>query len=173
MIIVAVRETVVLLLGCLFVFIGALILGNANREFAALASAIILPIVFCLIRASLIKRPDSALSAFRSVGYQLCLGIAFVFLLIFEMSLGLFVGAADIPATVWLIVGGFGMGYVSFFSVAFRVGSTCDGSDNGPFDIDVNSAPTGLSTRRADEQDDARERPASVVVNWRSITAGP
>ncbi len=165
MIIVAVRETIVLLLGCLFAFIGSLILGNANQEFAALASAIILPIVFCLIRASLIQRRDSALTAFRDVGYQLCLGIAFVFLLLFEMSLGLFLGAADIPAAVWLIVGGFGMGYVFFFSVAFHIGSTCEGSDNWPFDIDVNPATTGLSTRYAAEQCHTRTNQKSFDDN--------
>ena len=173
MIIVAVRETVVLLLGCLFAFIGSLILGNANREFAALASAILLPIVFCLIRASLVKRPDAALSAFRVNGYQLCLGIAFVFLLLFEMSLGLFLGAADIPAAMWLIVGGFGMGYVLFFSVSIRIGSTCVGPYNLRFDFDVHPTTAGFWTRYADEQDDARERPTSSVVNGQSITAAP
>ena len=166
MIIVAIRETFVLMLGCLLSFIGSLILGNANRDYAALASAILLPIVFCLIRASLVKRPDSTLSGIRHVGYQLCLGLALVLLLLFEMSLGLFLGAADIPTVMWMIVAAFGMGYVLFFTVAFRVGSTTDLTYNWPFDCDIHRGDSNArSNRYADEQNDARETSAQSVLN--------
>lgn len=123
MMIVAIREMFVLILGCVFSFIGSLMFGNANRDFGALASAILLPIVFCLIRASLATPLESTLSGTRRVSYQLCFSVALVLLLLFEMSFGIFLGAPDIPAAVWVIVAAFGMGYVIFFSVAFRIGS--------------------------------------------------
>ncbi len=128
MMIVAACETGVLLLGGLFVCLGSLMLGNANRDFAALASAILFPIIFCLIRAMSVGRASTVLSSWREFSYQLCIGIAFVFLLLFEMSLGLFYGAADIPASWWVIVGGFGMGYVFCFTVSFHLGSVAEGS---------------------------------------------
>ena len=166
MIIVAIRETFVLMLGCLLSFIGSLILGNASRDFAALASAILLPIVFCLIRASLVKRPDSTLSGIRHVGYQLCLGLALVLLLLFEMSLGLFLGSADIPAVMWMIVAAFGIGYVLFFTVAFRVGSTTNQSYDCPFGCGVDRSDSNARSHRyADEQNDARETSAQSVLN--------
>lgn len=118
MITVAIRETFVLMLGCLISFAGSMILGNADRDFAALTSAILLPIVFCLIRAAFVKSPDPTLSGIRRVGYQLILGIALVLLLLFEMSFGLFCGAADIPLAMRLAIAAFGMGYVLCYSVA-------------------------------------------------------
>jgi hypothetical protein len=166
MIIVAIRETFVLMLGCLLSFIGSLMLGNANRDFTALASAILLPILFCLIRAALVKRPGSTLSGIRHVGYQLCLGFALVLLLLFEMSVGLFLGAADIPTVMWIIVAAFGMGYVFFFTVASRVGSTTDLSYNWSFACDVDRGDSNaLSNRYADEQNDARETSAQPFLN--------
>lgn len=161
MIIVAIREIVVLLFGCVLALVGSLIVGNANRDFAALVTAIVIPIVFCLIRVTLVKRPDSALSGFRHFGYQLCLGFAFVLLLLFETLLGLFWGAADIPAVVWWIVGGFGMGYVLFSSVASRVGSTGDQAYDRPLDVGAAPITTRPPNRYVDEPGDATEWLAS------------
>ncbi len=128
MIFVAIRESFVLLLACLVSFISLLIVRNGNQDFAALTTAIVLPIVFCLIRASFVQRLGSTWSRRRQIGYQVCLGLALVLLLFFEMSLGLLLGVADIPAVVWLIVAAFGIGYVSLFTVAFRIGSTTERS---------------------------------------------
>ena len=174
MIIVAIRETVVLTLGCLVTFIGSLLLGNANRDFAALASAVLLPIVFCLIRVSLVKRPDSTLSGLRHVGYQLCLGLALVLLLLFEMSMGMFLGAADIPIGMWMVVGAFGMAYVVFFCLAFQIGSTTELAYNWPFDVAVDPVhSTGRANQYADEPADARETSAQSVLNSYSTPRSP
>ena len=75
MIIVAIREIVVLLFGCVLALVSSLIVGNANRDFPALVIAIVIPIVFCLIRVTLVKRPDSALSGFRHFGYHCALDL--------------------------------------------------------------------------------------------------
>lgn len=117
------RECIVLLLG-IAVSLVASLFGNAGRDFAALVAAVLIPIAFCLLRAATVRYPSKTLSVARRTGFQLAIGLAFASLLVFEMGVAMFAGAADIPLVVWVVVGAFGICYVLLFVVAhlLRVG---------------------------------------------------
>jgi hypothetical protein len=117
MIPVVFREFIVLLLGAAVSFFASLF-GNAGRDFGALVAAVLLPIAFCLIRAALVRYPSQALSALRRACFQLALALGLVLLLVFEMGVAMFAGAADIPLGVWAVVSAFGIGYVLLFAAA-------------------------------------------------------
>ena len=107
MITVICRECVVLLIG-VGVSLLASLFGNAGRDFGALAAAILLPIVFCLIRAIVVQFPRAKLSLFWRGSYQITIALALISLLIFEMGVAMFAGAGDIPVGAWSVVVGFG-----------------------------------------------------------------
>jgi drug/metabolite transporter (DMT)-like permease len=117
------RECIVLLLGVAVSLVASLF-GNAGRDFAALVAAVLIPIAFCLLRAATVRYPSKTLSVSRRTGFQLAIGLAFASLLVFEMGVAMFAGAADIPLVVWVVVGVFGICYVLLFAVAhlLRVG---------------------------------------------------
>ena len=52
------------------------------------------------------------MSTIRQASYQLLRTFALIMLLLFELGMGLFIEAKDIPAAVWAVVVGFGMAYV-------------------------------------------------------------
>jgi hypothetical protein len=126
MIVVFLRECVVLLLGVGVSLIASL-LANAGRDFGALAAAILLPVTFCLIRAALVRYPHGKPAPFRRGGFRVAIGVALVFLLLFEMGLAFFAGADGIPIVWWVVVVGFGAAYVLLFCVAHLVASSQKG----------------------------------------------
>lgn len=117
MITLAIRETCVLLLG-LTVSLVCSLFGNAGRDFGALVAAILVPIVFCLVRAGLADLPLEGLRASRRIFAQILFAVSLVSLLLFEMGVAMFAGAADIPAGVWGVVAGFGVAYITLMVYA-------------------------------------------------------
>ena len=121
MITLAIRETCVLLLG-LTVSLVCSLFGNAGRDFGALVAAILVPIVFCLVRAGLADLPLEGLRASRRIFAQILFAVSLVSLLLFEMGVAMFAGAADIPADipagVWGVVAGFGVAYITLMVYA-------------------------------------------------------
>ena len=126
MIRIAVRETLVLLLGYLLSCAGALVAGNAAENVKTLAAAILVPIAFALGRAALVRRPLRHLSWVRRASYQIVIGMAISLLLIFEMGTEMFVGAADIPLAAWAVVTASGVAYVLLFCLAQQLGFNGD-----------------------------------------------
>jgi hypothetical protein len=57
-------------------------------------------------------------SAIRQALYQVLHAFALIMLLLFEMGMGLFIEAKDIPAAVWAVVAGFGVIYVLSICIA-------------------------------------------------------
>ena len=96
-------------------------MGDAGRDVKALAAAILVPIAFCLVRAALTNLRFGNLSAFLRVAAQLSLGFALISLLIFEMGVAMFAGAADIPAGVWCVLLMFGVAYICLYVTAHRL----------------------------------------------------
>ena len=107
----AIRETCVLLLG-LAVSLVCSLFGNAGRDFGALVAAILVPIVFCLIRAGFADLSLDGLRSSRRLVAQIVFAVSLVSLLLFEMGVAMFAGAADIPVGVWFVVAGFGAAYI-------------------------------------------------------------
>lgn len=120
MIAVFLRESTVLVIGVAVSFIASLF-GDAGRDFGALAAAILIPIAFCLVRAAMIRFPREQLPPLRRGAFQTVTGAALVSLLVFEMGVAMFAGAADIPLVWWIVVAGFGVSYVLLSCVAHRV----------------------------------------------------
>ena len=114
------RECIVLLLGIAVSFVASQF-GNADQDFGALIAAILLPVVFCLIRAALVRYPSHTPSALRRTGFQFALALGLISLLVFEMGVAMFAGAADIPIAVWVVIGAFGIGYVVLLAVAHHL----------------------------------------------------
>ena len=117
MISLAIRETCVLLLG-LAVSLVCSLFGNAGRDFSALVAAILIPIVFCLIRACLADLPLGGLRSSRRIVAQVLFAVSLVSLLVFEMGIAMLAGAADIPLGVWFVVAGFGIAYITLMVYA-------------------------------------------------------
>lgn len=112
----AVRETLFLLASVLVSAIAAWMWRCAHSEFAHLATAIVLPIVFSLLRVFIANLPDAKLGPFRYYFYQICLGLAFVLLLFFEMALGLVLTVEEAPKEAWFLVLFLGISYVLAYS---------------------------------------------------------
>jgi hypothetical protein len=76
-----------------------------------------MPIFFCLGRAAFAPSPPRNAVAIRRFVHQVLVALALVMLLLFEIGLGLFAGANDIPATVWMVVGSFAVVYVALICI--------------------------------------------------------
>ena len=122
MIRVALREILVLLIGCVLAWVVSLAVGDAGRNFGALAASILVPIAFCLGRAAMVRPPMPQWSAARRVGYQVAVGIALVMLLVFEMGTPMLLGVADVPVAAWGVLAVIGIAYATLFCVAHHFG---------------------------------------------------
>jgi hypothetical protein len=86
--------------------------------FANPLAALFIPIFVCFVRAGFVRKPSECVSKLRSVLYQVLIAFALISLLVFEIGVGLFVGAPGIPLNAWLIVAGLGVIYVTFLCLA-------------------------------------------------------
>jgi len=120
-----IRECIVLVLAFGISLIASMF-ANAGRDIGALAAALLLPVGFCLVRAARVRYQRTELSTLRSVSHQIVLALAFISLLIFEAGVAMFAGDAGIPFGVWVVVGGFGVGYVLLFCFAHWIGQPPD-----------------------------------------------
>jgi hypothetical protein len=114
------RETTVLCLGAATAAAAAAIsrlLGNRLE----LLPGIVVPIAFCLGRLCFARQCSEATTAIRRAICQLLLAFALIALFVFEMGVGLFIDANDIPIGAWAIVGCFGAAYVVCVLVAESV----------------------------------------------------
>ncbi|MEM7478755.1 MAG: hypothetical protein AAF483_27545 [Planctomycetota bacterium] len=120
---VAIRECGVLLLGCAFTALVAYLTDDGRPQpkmmpFANPLAALFIPILVCFVRSGFVQRPASEISRLRSIVYQFTIAFALILLLIFEIGVGLFVGAQDIPLKALVVVSGFGALYVCVFCLA-------------------------------------------------------
>lgn len=120
---VALRESGVLLLGCLLNAIVAYLMDDGRPRpkmmpFANPLAALFIPIFVCFVRAGFVPKPSEAVSKLRSILYQVLIAFALISLLLFEIGVSLFLGAPGIPLNAWLIVAGFGVMYVTFLCLA-------------------------------------------------------
>ena len=120
MAIIAIRECFVLAIECAITWAAVALVGN-GRVPANPIAAMLLPIGFCLARAAMAGRPNPIHSQIRQTVRQLAIAVALIFLLLFEIAVGWFIGAKDIPPAVWCIVVGFGCIYVLMFCVAHHI----------------------------------------------------
>jgi len=100
-----------------------------------LLPGVVVPICFCLGRMSFVPGCPKSASAIRQTFYQILRAFALIMLLLFEMGVGFFLDAKDIPAGVWAVVGGFGVIYVTSICIADSMQTSCvkigvvDGND--------------------------------------------
>jgi hypothetical protein len=114
-----VREALVLLVGVAVSGAAAIILERVGRDLE-FVHGIVIPIAFCLVRAAFVSGCAQETTWGRRLAYQVFIAGALIALLLFEMGVGLFAGARDIPMTVWMVVAGFGGVYCVMICVAER-----------------------------------------------------
>ena len=107
------RETLVLCLGVIVAAAAATICRLWGNKLELLPGVVV-PILFCLGRASLVSNCPKIATAIRRVLYQLLRAFALIMLFLFEIGVGLFIDAKDIPMAVWAVIGGFGVTYIAF-----------------------------------------------------------
>lgn len=120
---VAIREVGVLLLGCLFSALVYYLIDDGKPRpkmmpFANPIAALFVPIIFCLVRAGFVRSPSNDVSKLQSMLYQVFIALALIFLMMFEISVCLFIGGQGIPFEAWLIAVGLGGLYVLFYCLA-------------------------------------------------------
>ena len=122
----AFRELLVLLFGCAISSGLSMFLANGRQGINQMPAnpllALFVPIIFCLIRASLAKSPRPDTSVRRRTAYQVILAMALVLLLLFEVGIGLIVGTPGVTAVAWACVISIGLMYIVVFCVAMRIG---------------------------------------------------
>ena len=114
---VILRETSVLCLGVI-VAAGAALTCRLWGNRLELLPGIVVPICFCLGRLSFMPGYPKNISSIRQALYQMLRAFALIMLLLFEMGVGLFIEADDIPAVVWGIVACLGIFYIISILVA-------------------------------------------------------
>lgn len=97
-----------------------------NFPFANPLAALFIPIIVCLVRVGFVRMPSPNASKLRSILYQITIALALILLLLYEIGMGLFIGAIGIPLVAWLVVAGFGMLYVIFFCLAEAIDPSGD-----------------------------------------------
>jgi hypothetical protein len=111
------RETQVLCLGVL-VAVAAPILCRLCGNKLELLPGIVVPICFCLGRLALLPGCPKHTFTLRQILHQALCAISLIMLFLFELGVGLFIDAKDIPLTVWAVVGSFGVAYVISICIA-------------------------------------------------------
>jgi hypothetical protein len=96
-------------------------IGRFLPDGVRLMMAILVPIAFCLGRAAFFPSARRLPPGWRRVVYSLLAAAAVVLLWLFEMSVGLLLGAAGIPAIVWLAIAAIGCTYVVLIGLARRM----------------------------------------------------
>jgi len=105
------RETFVLCLGTVIAAIAPPIFRFFGNRLELLPG-IVIPIVFCLGRLIFVPACPQGIGTLRQIAYSLLRAFALIMLFLFELGVGLFAGANDIPGFVWAIIGCFGVAYV-------------------------------------------------------------
>jgi hypothetical protein len=108
---ILIREVQVLGAGIVVSATISLALQHLGKDLE-LIHGIVVPILFCLGRAAFVTSQPHNISALRRVISQIMLAFALIVLLLFEMGIGLFATANDIPIEVWCIIIGFGILYL-------------------------------------------------------------
>lgn len=118
MITLTIRETCVLLVGLMLSLICSTF-GNAIGDFGELAAFILVPIVFCLIRAGRLSNlPMRGLSVSCRIFAQIFFALALICLLLFEMGVAMSAGAENMSAGIRFLVAGFGFAYIFLMVLA-------------------------------------------------------
>jgi hypothetical protein len=107
------RETLVLCFGVVVAASAAMACRFLGIKLELLPGVVV-PIAYCLMRLSFTNQhPRSTTAICWAIG-QVLRALALIMLLLFEMGVGLFIEAKDIPWEMWAIIGGFGVAYVAF-----------------------------------------------------------
>ena len=120
---VALRESGVLLLGCLLSALVYYLIDDGKPRpklmpFANPIVSLFVPILFCLVRAGFVRSPSNDASKLQSTLYQVLIALSLIFLMVFEIGVGLFIGGQGIPFEAWLVAAGLGALYVLFYCLA-------------------------------------------------------
>lgn len=94
--------------------------GNANPGGWSLAASFLIPLGFCLFRASIVQTPSEQFSIARRSMFQIIVALAIVVLFIFEVLIGQIARLEKIPPdalALCLILGG---SYVLLYCVAHQ-----------------------------------------------------
>ena len=122
------RETLILCLGAVIAVV-ALMTCRLCGNRLELLPGIVVPVCFCLGRLLFVPGCPKHTRGIRRVFYQVVRAFALIMLFLFEISMGLFIDANDIPLAVWAIVCSFGVLYVISIcvveSMQTSVATTC------------------------------------------------
>jgi len=119
----ALREARVVSIGALVACAGNFF-GNGQPGGLGFAAALLLPIVFCLLRAAMISSPPPELSVVRRGLFQIVLAVALIVLLVFEFAIGQMAGLNRVsPDALGLLVV-LGVTYVFLYCLAHQFIST-------------------------------------------------
>lgn len=122
MLYVAVRETLVLLLGVVMSLILSLLLKNLAPAWS-MAPTLVLPLALCIIRAGWTKIPHRSCTMLRYILASFFVAGAIVVLFLFEIMVGVLATSEDLPPAVWLIPAGLAVVYVTAYVIAWQIGS--------------------------------------------------
>lgn len=123
---IALRECVVLLASMVLTASVAYLISDGRPRpkmmpFANPLVALFVPIFICILRAGFVRGPSKHVSKLRAILFQISIAFALIFLLLFEIGVGLFVDGVGIPLDAWLIVIALGLAYVLFFCLAHTI----------------------------------------------------
>ena len=127
------RETLVLGLGVVVAALADIVFRLCGNRLELLPG-IVVPICFCLVRLVFFPGCSANAGAIWQAVYQLMRAFGLIMLLLFEMGVGLFLGAKDIPGFVWGIIGGFGVAYVASVYIAESIQTSVEIRSIGPSD---------------------------------------
>ena len=107
-----IRETAVLGGGVIIAIVAA-ILGRQHGRDLDVMLGIVLPIIFCLARLACVSRVPGNTTMLRYMIHQLSWAFALIMLFLFELGVGLFILAKDIPFLYWGVIAAFATAYLA------------------------------------------------------------
>ena len=114
----ALREARVVSIGALLACAG-LFIGNGQPGGLGFAASLLIPIVFCLLRAAMVSSPPAELSVVRRGLFQVLLAVALIMLLVFEFAIGQIVANRISPDALGLLFV-LGVSYVFLYCLAHQ-----------------------------------------------------
>lgn len=115
----ALREARVVFIGALVACAGNLF-GNGNPGGLGFAASLLLPIVFCLLRAAMISSPPAELAVVRQGLFQVLLAVALIVLLVFEFAIGQIAGLNGVSPDALGLLFVLGVTYVFLYCLAHQ-----------------------------------------------------
>ena len=128
----ALREARVISIGALVVCAGNFI-GNGNPGKLRFAASLLIPIVFCLLRAAMVSSPSTERSAVRRGLFLVLIAVALIALLVFEFTIGQIVGLNRISPDAVGLLFVLGVTYVFLYGLAHQFVSTAPLLESDPF----------------------------------------